>query len=103
MDTENSGSKWVLRSVVESLVFLVGTKTVLTDVDGVAQHLAADPSCALGLSPSVGAASRHAAEFETPRPSRRLAIARPLRPAARVGIGKTAPLPPREKVARSAG
>jgi len=24
MDTENSGSKWVLRSVVESLVFLVG-------------------------------------------------------------------------------
>ena len=24
MDTENSGSKWVLRSVVESLVLLVG-------------------------------------------------------------------------------
>lgn len=34
-----------------SLVFLVGTKTVLTDVEGVAQHLLADPSCALGLAP----------------------------------------------------
>ena len=34
-----------------SLVFLVGTKTVLTDVDGVARHLLADPSCALGLAP----------------------------------------------------
>jgi len=34
-----------------SLVFLVGTKTVLTDVDGVAQHLLADPACALGLAP----------------------------------------------------
>jgi len=32
-----------------SLVFLVGTNTVLTDVDGVAKHLAADPACALGL------------------------------------------------------
>lgn len=34
-----------------SLVFLVGTKTVLTDVQGVARHLLADPSCALGLVP----------------------------------------------------
>ncbi|ODA94791.1 glycosyltransferase [Mesorhizobium sp. SEMIA 3007] len=34
-----------------SLVFLVGTKTVLTDVGGVAQHLLADPACALGLAP----------------------------------------------------
>ena len=34
-----------------SLVFLVGTKTVLTDVDGVAKYLAADPACALGLAP----------------------------------------------------
>ncbi|MER9314066.1 glycosyltransferase family 39 protein [Mesorhizobium sp. M0659] len=34
-----------------SLVFLVGTKTVLTDVDGVAQHLLGDPACALGLAP----------------------------------------------------
>lgn len=34
-----------------SLVFLVGTKTVLTDVEGVGQHLLADPSCALGLAP----------------------------------------------------
>ncbi|ESY55415.1 MULTISPECIES: glycosyltransferase family 39 protein [unclassified Mesorhizobium] len=34
-----------------SLVFLVGTKTVLTDVDGVAQHLLDDPACALGLAP----------------------------------------------------
>nr|WP_245458982.1 hypothetical protein [Mesorhizobium sp. M1A.F.Ca.IN.022.06.1.1] len=33
-----------------SLVFLVGTKTVLTDVDGVAKHLLADPTCALGLA-----------------------------------------------------
>ncbi|TPM51122.1 glycosyltransferase family 39 protein [Mesorhizobium sp. B2-3-2] len=34
-----------------SLVFLVGTKTVLTDTDGVAKHLLADPACALGLAP----------------------------------------------------
>ncbi|TGQ73105.1 MAG: glycosyltransferase family 39 protein [Mesorhizobium sp.] len=34
-----------------SLVFLVGTKTVLTDVGGVASHLLADPACALGLAP----------------------------------------------------
>ncbi len=34
-----------------SLVFLVGTKTVLTDVGGVAEHLLADPACALGLAP----------------------------------------------------
>jgi 4-amino-4-deoxy-L-arabinose transferase-like glycosyltransferase len=34
-----------------SLVFLVGTKTVLTDVEGVGKHLLADPSCALGLAP----------------------------------------------------
>lgn len=34
-----------------SLVFLVGTKTVLTDVDGVAKHLLADPACALALAP----------------------------------------------------
>jgi 4-amino-4-deoxy-L-arabinose transferase-like glycosyltransferase len=33
-----------------SLVFLVGTKTVLTDVEGVGEHLLADPSCALGLA-----------------------------------------------------
>ncbi|TIL77283.1 MAG: glycosyltransferase family 39 protein, partial [Mesorhizobium sp.] len=33
-----------------SLVFLVGTSTVLTDVDGVAKHLLADPACALGLA-----------------------------------------------------
>ena len=34
-----------------SMVFLVGTKTVLTDVDGVARHLLADPACALALAP----------------------------------------------------
>ena len=34
-----------------SLVFLVGTKTVLTDVDGVARHLLDDPACALALAP----------------------------------------------------
>ncbi|CAN7549753.1 glycosyltransferase family 39 protein [Mesorhizobium amorphae] len=34
-----------------SLVFLVGTKTMLTDVDGVARHLLDDPACALGLAP----------------------------------------------------
>ncbi|WP_192178986.1 ArnT family glycosyltransferase [Mesorhizobium amorphae] len=34
-----------------SLVFLVGTKTILTDVDGVAKHLLDDPACALGLAP----------------------------------------------------
>ncbi|RUX74160.1 glycosyltransferase family 39 protein [Mesorhizobium sp. M7A.F.Ca.US.001.04.1.1] len=33
-----------------SLVFLVGTKTVLTDVDGVAKHLLGDPTCALALA-----------------------------------------------------
>ncbi|AZO43711.1 glycosyltransferase family 39 protein [Mesorhizobium sp. M7D.F.Ca.US.005.01.1.1] len=33
-----------------SLVFLVGTKTVLTDVDGVAKHLLGDPACALALA-----------------------------------------------------
>ncbi len=32
-----------------SLVFLVGTDTVLTTVDGVANHLLRDPSCAMGL------------------------------------------------------
>ncbi|MCA0031763.1 ArnT family glycosyltransferase [Mesorhizobium sp. B263B2A] len=34
-----------------SLVFLVGTKTVLTDIGGVAEHLLADPACGLGLAP----------------------------------------------------
>jgi 4-amino-4-deoxy-L-arabinose transferase-like glycosyltransferase len=34
-----------------SLVFLVGTRTILTDVDGVAGHLLGDPACALGLAP----------------------------------------------------
>jgi 4-amino-4-deoxy-L-arabinose transferase-like glycosyltransferase len=34
-----------------SLVFLVGTKTILTNVDGTAQHLLADPACALALAP----------------------------------------------------
>ncbi|TPL01363.1 glycosyltransferase family 39 protein [Mesorhizobium sp. B2-4-11] len=34
-----------------SLVFLVGTKTIMTDIDGVAKHLLADPACALGLAP----------------------------------------------------
>jgi 4-amino-4-deoxy-L-arabinose transferase-like glycosyltransferase len=34
-----------------SMVFLVGTNTVLTDVGGVAGHLLADPACALGLAP----------------------------------------------------
>ncbi|KRB13933.1 glycosyltransferase [Mesorhizobium sp. Root695] len=33
-----------------SLVFLVGTKTLLTDVDGVARHLLGDPACALALA-----------------------------------------------------
>ncbi|MFD2058796.1 ArnT family glycosyltransferase [Mesorhizobium calcicola] len=33
-----------------SLVFLVGTKTVLTNVEGVARHLFTDPACALGLA-----------------------------------------------------
>lgn len=34
-----------------SLVFLVGTKTVLTNVEGVARHLFTDPACALALAP----------------------------------------------------
>jgi hypothetical protein len=34
-----------------SLVFLLGTKTILTNVDGTAQHLLADPACALALAP----------------------------------------------------
>ncbi|UDL91118.1 glycosyltransferase family 39 protein [Mesorhizobium sp. PAMC28654] len=34
-----------------SLVFLAGTNTLLTDVKGVAQHLLADPACALALAP----------------------------------------------------
>lgn len=34
-----------------SLVFLVGTNTILTDVNGAAQHLLADPACALALAP----------------------------------------------------
>jgi 4-amino-4-deoxy-L-arabinose transferase-like glycosyltransferase len=34
-----------------SLVFLAGTKTVLTNVDGVAKHLLDDPACALALAP----------------------------------------------------
>ncbi|AZO01495.1 glycosyltransferase family 39 protein [Mesorhizobium sp. M9A.F.Ca.ET.002.03.1.2] len=34
-----------------SLVFLVGTKTILTNVEGTAQHLLADPACALALAP----------------------------------------------------
>lgn len=34
-----------------SLVFLVGTKTILTNVDGTAQHLLADRACALALAP----------------------------------------------------
>ncbi|GLS40857.1 glycosyl transferase [Mesorhizobium tianshanense] len=34
-----------------SLVFMVGTKTILTNLDGTAQHLLADPACALALAP----------------------------------------------------
>src|SRR5690606_26808329 len=34
-----------------SLVVLAGTGTVLTTVEGVAEHLKADPQCALGLAP----------------------------------------------------
>ncbi|MGD9617120.1 MAG: ArnT family glycosyltransferase [Alphaproteobacteria bacterium] len=40
-----------------SLVFLLGTRTVLTDVDGAAKHLLQDPDCALAL---VGADRREA-------------------------------------------
>ncbi|HEX2151258.1 MAG TPA: glycosyl transferase, partial [Stellaceae bacterium] len=40
-----------------SLVFLLGTRTVLTDVDGAARHLLQDPGCALAL---VGADQRDA-------------------------------------------
>ena len=32
-----------------SLVFLLGTDTILTDVNGAAEHLVADPACALAL------------------------------------------------------
>ncbi|MEX6507935.1 ArnT family glycosyltransferase [Jiella sp. M17.18] len=35
-----------------SLVFLVGTDTILTDVAGVASHLEGDPACALGVVPT---------------------------------------------------
>lgn len=35
-----------------SLVFMAGTKTVLTDTDGAARHLLADPACALVLIPA---------------------------------------------------
>ena len=34
-----------------SLVFLVGTKTLLTDTQGAARHLLADPACAMALIP----------------------------------------------------
>jgi 4-amino-4-deoxy-L-arabinose transferase-like glycosyltransferase len=34
-----------------SLVFLVGTKTLLTDTQGAARHLLADPACAMALVP----------------------------------------------------
>ncbi len=40
-----------------SLVFLLGTRTVLTDVPGAARHLLQDPACALAL---VGADQRDA-------------------------------------------
>ncbi|WP_163272735.1 ArnT family glycosyltransferase [Chelativorans alearense] len=39
-----------------SLVFLVGTKTLLTDVEGAADHLLSDPVCALALVPASEAA-----------------------------------------------
>ncbi len=35
-----------------SLVFLVGTGTVLTDTEGAARHLLADPACAMALVPA---------------------------------------------------
>jgi 4-amino-4-deoxy-L-arabinose transferase-like glycosyltransferase len=36
-----------------SLVFLAGTDTVLTDADGAARHLLADPACAMALVPKA--------------------------------------------------
>lgn len=36
-----------------SLVFLAGTDTVLTDTEGAARHLLADPACALALVPAA--------------------------------------------------
>ncbi|QDZ00807.1 glycosyltransferase family 39 protein [Nitratireductor mangrovi] len=38
-----------------SLVFMMGTKTKLTDVNGAAAHLAADPACAIVLVPEDAA------------------------------------------------
>lgn len=35
-----------------SLVFMAGTKTVLTDTEGAARHLLADPACAMALIPT---------------------------------------------------
>jgi hypothetical protein len=35
-----------------SLVFMAGTKTVLTDTEGAARHLLADPACAMALVPA---------------------------------------------------
>ena len=35
-----------------SLVFMAGTKTVLTDTEGAARHLLADPACAMALIPA---------------------------------------------------
>lgn len=43
-----------------SLIFLLGTQTITTDLAGVEQHLAANPACALGLAP-VGRQSELAA------------------------------------------
>jgi 4-amino-4-deoxy-L-arabinose transferase-like glycosyltransferase len=35
-----------------SLVFMAGTKTMLTDTEGAARHLLADPACAMALIPA---------------------------------------------------
>jgi 4-amino-4-deoxy-L-arabinose transferase-like glycosyltransferase len=44
-----------------SLVFLAGTDTVLTDTEGAARHLLADPACALALVPAADEAALKAA------------------------------------------
>ena len=51
-----------------SLVFLVGTKTILTDAAGAAAHLKADPACGMALVPAEDDAAFKAALGAAPAP-----------------------------------
>ena len=57
-----------------SLVFMAGTKTVLTDTEGAARHLLADPACAVALIPAGDADKLQNLLMQAGKTANRLAV-----------------------------